>query len=183
MQHARSGTLGRRRKASRCSMRPSGSSPRPPPDRRAPALQGAIPAPSSSRSNAISPSPAFSRSLPGFPASKGPGWPHRPTGRRRAGRSVSQPSCQGRENVSRSSPRSGRSTASRLLCRHIRMPRPGPAALAAVVGPVVTVHLCRGQHPLVGCLTQFRGAGPGTRCHGQRRLAHGGQPPHNHASE
>ena len=73
--------------------------------------------------------------------------------------SVAAVAPRARESVSRSSPRSSRSTASRLRCRDIRPPRPGPAASATVVVSVVIVHLCRGQRPVVRCLAQLRGAG------------------------
>jgi hypothetical protein len=59
-----------------------------------------------------------------------------------------------RDTVSRSLHRSSCKIASRLRCRDIRPPRPGPAALAAVSVSAAIVHPSYAYRPLTGCLVQ-----------------------------
>ena len=61
-----------------------------------------------------------------------------------------------RDTMSRSSPRRGRSTASRLRCRDIRPPPPAPTVSICCV---VIVHPSHGYRPLTGCLIQLWSAG------------------------
>ena len=96
------------------------------------------------------------------PQAGSPSWPHQPTGRCRASRSVSQPSRPGCARAS-PGPRPAAAGAPRRArhCRDIRLPRPGPTAFTIVVVSVVIVRLYRGQRPLMKCLTQLWGAGLG----------------------
>ena len=148
----------------------SGSSPRPPPGQRAPItrLQRSIFASSNSRSSSISPRRAFSRALSSASPSVGRVARLASPAARKASRqpeSVAAVTPSERDTSSRSSPRSRRSTASRLRCRDIRPPRPRPAAAAsAVVSIVMLITPVRGYRPLAGCLNQPCGGGALSDC-------------------
>src|SRR5215216_3214493 len=110
------------------------------------ASRAAILASSNSRSSSISPSLAFSRSF----SSASP-LVDRVT--RLASPAETKVSCHpvrvaavtpsARESISRSSPRSRRSTASRLRLRDIRPPRPRPIPVRSVASIVIVVTLLR----------------------------------------
>src|SRR5918998_3974891 len=120
------------------------------------ASRAAILASSSSRSRSISPSRAFSRSLSNASPSAGREARLASPAARKASRqplSAAAVTPSERETASRSSPRSSRSTASRLRCRDIRPPRPGPAASivsVAIVTPPRTASANRVSQPTVG---------------------------------
>src|SRR5829696_994358 len=122
------------------------------------ASKAAILASSNSRSSSISPSLALSRSLSRSAPSVG-------RVARLASPAETKVSCHplrvaavtpsARESISRSSPRSRRSTASRLRWRDMRPPRPGPTAPDAVIS-VVIITLLQITSALKGVSYGFR---------------------------
>src|SRR6202040_2143229 len=120
---------------------------------------------SSSCLRSISPSRAFRRSLSSVSPSVGWLVSAASPAARNASRhvvSVAAVTPSERDTVSRSSPRSKRSTASRLRCRDMRPPRPVPTVPEAVVVPVFIMHLFGGPVPLMRCLIQLWGGGEPT---------------------